>query len=99
MLDPEKILEGARGSVSFDRDSLLPELLAFGEVENALVYSKLDERAVAAIGVLAMNHFAGPGNVFLDKAICLAIVEFIEGQQRPLRRKRRIYPKGDQREV
>ena len=95
MLDPEKVLEGSRSSVDFDRDSLLPELLAFGEVENALVYSQLDDRAIAAIGVLAMNHYAGPENPFLDKAICLAIVEFIEGRARPLRRKRRIYPKGE----
>nr|WP_321329375.1 hypothetical protein [Alcaligenes faecalis] len=95
MLDPEKILAGARSWVTFSPDSLLPELLAFGEVEVANRFTQLDAQAIAAIGVLASRHYSSPDRPFLDKAICMGIVEFIEGQPRPLKRKRRIYPKAE----
>jgi hypothetical protein len=95
MLDPGKILADARSRVNFNPNSLLPELLAFGEVEVANTFTKLDAQAISAIGVLAARHLGAPDRPFLDKAICLGIVEFIEGQPRPLKRKRRIYPKAE----
>ena len=93
MLDPERILEGARCFVTFDPRDLVRELVAYGEPEAAELLPHLNEQAIAAIGVLASRHSSGPENPILDKAICLGIVEFLEGQPRPLRRKRRLYPK------
>jgi hypothetical protein len=72
---------------------MLRELMAYGELEAAATLSQLDAEAIAAIGVLASRHYSAPDNPMLDTAICRAVVEFIEGTARPLRRKRRVYPK------
>ena len=94
MLDPEKILAGARSKVHFNPHDLLRELEAYGEVEAAEKLLLLDQQAIAAIGVLSSRHYSGPDNPILDKAICLGIVEFLEEKARPLKRKRRVYPKA-----
>ena len=68
--------------------------MAYGETEAARQLLLLDQQAIAAVGVLASRHYSGPNNPILDKAICLGIVEFLEEQVRPLKRKRRLYPKA-----
>jgi len=95
MLDPAKILADARSTVHFNPRDLVRELEAYGETEAAAKLLLLDQQAIAAVGVLASRHYAGPDNPILDKAICLGLVEFLEEHARPLKRKRRIYPKGD----
>ena len=95
MLDPAKIISGARSTVHFDPRDLVRELLAYGETGAAETLLILDQQAIAAIGVLASRHYSAPDNPILDKAICLGIVEFLEEQARPLKRKRRLYPKVD----
>ncbi|MFC7420571.1 hypothetical protein ACFQNF_11880 [Iodobacter arcticus] len=93
MLDAQQILLNARCTVSFSPRDLVRELLAYGEIDAAEKLMQLDPQAVAAIGVLASNHYSAPENLILDKAICLAVVEFLEGRVRPLKRKRRLYQK------
>ena len=93
MLDPEKIVPGARSMVNFNPHDLIRELIAYGEADAAEKLPLLDERAIAAIGVLASRHYSGPDNPILDKEICMGIVEFLEERTRPLNRKRRVYPK------
>ena len=94
MLDPAKILAGARSTVNFNPTDLVRELIAYGEINAADKLLQLDQHAIAAIGVLAMRHYSAPDRPILDKAICLGIVEFLEEQARPLTRKRRLYPKA-----
>jgi hypothetical protein len=94
MLDPAKILAGARSTITFNPRGLVRELLAYGETDAADKLLQLDQQAIAAIGVLAARHYSAPDRPILDKAICLGIVEFLEEQARPLRRKRRLYPKA-----
>ena len=93
MLDPKAIIPGARSTVTFKPDRMVRELVAYGEPEAAATLTQLDAEAVAAIGVLASRHYSAPDNPMLDTAICRAVVEFIEGTARPLRRRRRVYPK------
>lgn len=93
MLDPAKVIASARSKVHFKPGDLVRELEAYGEQEAAEKLQELDEQAIAAIGVLASRHYSGPDNPILDKAICLGVVEFLEEKARPLRRKRRAYPK------
>jgi hypothetical protein len=94
MLDAQSVLAGARSSVIFKPEDLVRELVAYGEVEAADVLIRLDQQAIDAIGVLASRHYSADSRPILDKSICLGIVEFIEGRARPLKRKRRMYPKG-----
>lgn len=94
MLDPTKILAGARSTVNFNPPDLVRELVAYGEAAAADELLQLDQQAIAAIGVLAMRNYSAPDRPILDKAICLGIVEFLEEQARPLKRKRRLYPKA-----
>lgn len=91
MLDPEQIIPGARSTVTFEPTKLERELLAYGEPEAAAQLPNLSARQVSAVGVLAARHLSGPENLIIDKAICLGVVEFLEGKARPLRRNRRFY--------
>lgn len=95
MLDPEGILRGARSTVNFDPRDMIRELVAYGEGGAAEKLLLLDQRAIAAIGVLASRHYSAPESPILDKAICLGIVEFLEGRSRPLKRKRRSCARKD----
>ena len=93
MLDPAKILANSRSTIHFNPRDLVRELMAYGETEAARQLLLLDQQAIAAVGVLASRHYSGPNNPILDKAICLGIVEFLEEKARPLKHKRRLYPK------
>jgi hypothetical protein len=93
MLDAAKVLADARSTVNFNPRDLVRELVAYGETDAADKLPHLSEQAIAAIGVLASRHYSTPDRPILDKAICLGIVEFLEEQARPLKRKRRLYPK------
>ncbi len=93
MLDPAKILADARSTVNFNPHDLVKELVAYGETDAADMLLQLDQQGIAAIGVLASKHYSAPDRPILDKAICLGIVEFLEERARPLKRKRRLYPK------
>ena len=99
MLDAKAVIAGARSTVNFNPRDLVRELEAFGETDAAAALMQLDAQAIQAIGVLASRHYSAPDTPFLDKAICLGIVEFLEGQARPLSRSRRRYPKGNNREA
>lgn len=94
MLDPTKVIADARSRVTFNPRDLVRELEAYGELEAAETLLQLDEKSIAAIGVLASRHYSGPDNPILDKAICMGVVEFIEEKARPLKRKRRVYSLG-----
>ncbi|MCL2340693.1 MAG: hypothetical protein FWC49_03195 [Proteobacteria bacterium] len=102
MLDAAKLLIRKDGSqidldrppIGFDPRDLIRELLAYGEIEAADKLLQLDRKAIVAIGVLAMRYYSAPDRPILDKAICLGIVEFLEEKPRPLKRKRRVYPKN-----
>jgi hypothetical protein len=96
MLDAAKLLIGARSTVHFNPSSLVRELIAYGETEAAERLMQLDHQGIAAIGVLASKHYSAPDNPILDKAICLGVVEFLEEQARPLKRKRRLYPRASE---
>lgn len=79
--------------VTFRTIDIVPQLIAYGEPEAAEKLMQLDESALLKIGVIAFENYLVPKTI-LNKAICLAVVEFFEGSKRELRRKRRIFPKG-----
>jgi hypothetical protein len=79
------------GGVSFDLAPLAKELVAYGEPETAEWLLRIDPDTHAKLSVTANQYLSG--NI-IDKAICLAAVEVFEGSARPLRRKRRLYPKA-----
>ena len=88
--------EGGGGTVVFDPKNLVKELIAYGEPEAATKLMLLDTQALQAIGRRAdaiWSDFSGERGPTLDKALCLAIVEHIEGKRRELKRKRRVYPR------
>jgi hypothetical protein len=72
------------------------ELVAYGEIEAAEKLLHMDTKTILKIGLRAHEQFS-EGNLILDKAICLAIVEHIEGKSRELKRKKRSYPKDEQK--
>ena len=76
--------------VAFALEPLARELQAYGEPQVAEWLLKIDSDTHAKISVRAYQI---PG--VLDKAICLAAVEVLEGNPRELHRKRRVYPKHD----
>ena len=94
MMNPKEILDGARTFVTFDPRDMVRELRAYGEDEAAERIRFLDAESIRAIGVLASRQKI-LDNPMLDTKICLGVVEFLEGKPRPLRRKRRFYPKAD----
>lgn len=85
-----------RSTVSFKAIDMVRELLAYGEPEAAEKIQELSDEQIQEIGFLAYKNYStfwsGQGPM-LDTAICRAIVEYLEGEARPLRRKRRAYPK------
>jgi hypothetical protein len=88
---------GGGNSVVFDPQKLAKELIAYGESEAATKLLRLGLEELQAIGRRASQtflNFSGEHGPILDKAICLAVVEHVEGKPRDLKRKRRIYPKG-----
>jgi hypothetical protein len=91
VLDPNVVLAGARTTVSFQPASMVRELMAYGEFEAAEQIMQLDSQAIAAIGVLASQHYSTPSSPMLDTAICMGVVEFLEEKSRPLKRRRRSY--------
>jgi len=95
MLDAKAILADARSKVNFDPADLVRELEAYGEAEAARRLPQLNAEAIEAIGVLAAAHYGDPARPILDKAICLGVVEFLEGSVRPLKRSRRVYAKRE----
>jgi len=94
MLDAAKVLAGARSTVNFNPRDLVRELVAYGETDAADKLPQLGQQAIAAIGVLASRRYSAADRPILDKAICLGVVEFLEEHARPLKRKRRLYPKS-----
>lgn len=86
---------GAPSTVAFDPVDMVKELRAYGEVDAADQIVKLNPEAIRTIGALAHKHYSASTSPMLDTAICLGIVEFLEGKTRPLKRKRRVYAKGE----
>lgn len=82
----------AESKVSFRVNDVVPQLIAYGEQEAAEKLETLDENALHEIGVLAFEHYLVPKTI-LNKAICLGVIEYIEGARRELRRKRRVFKK------
>ena len=84
-------------AIVFDPKAMAKELIAYGETEAAERLVQLDADEIREAGKLAYKHyseFSGARGPMLDTAICLGVVEFLEGKPRALRRKRRVYPKG-----
>jgi hypothetical protein len=97
----KRAIEAGASTVVFDPKRLVQELIAFGESEAASKLLLLEANELQAIGRRAnaiWNDFTGERGPTLDKAICLAVVEHVEGKPRELRRKRRQYPKNKARE-
>ena len=80
----------AESSVNFCAQDIVPQLIAYGEQEAADKLSNLDEAAIYKIGVLAFKHYLAPKTI-LYKAICLGVIEYLEGAPRELKRKRRVF--------
>jgi hypothetical protein len=78
-----------RSKVSFRIQDAVQQLLAYGEPEAAKKLPTLSESEIEKIGELAYRHYLIPKTI-LNKAICLGTVEFLEGEARPLNRKRRV---------
>ncbi|PIA66083.1 hypothetical protein [Pseudomonas sediminis] len=78
--------------VTFRPVDIAPQLIAYGEPEAAEKLMQLDDCSLHKIGVLAFNNYLVPKTI-LNKAICLAVIEHLEGTKRELRRKKRIFPK------
>jgi hypothetical protein len=87
----------AGNTVAFNPEKIVPELIAYGEPEAAAKLVQLSAQELQVIGRRAhelWSDFTGERGPMLDKAICLAVVERVEGQPRDLKRKRRQYPKN-----
>jgi hypothetical protein len=100
MANLDDLLLGALGGgepiVVFEPDKLSHELVAYGEPEAAEKLICLGPDELRAIGRRAHHiwtGFSGESGPMLDKAICLAVVEHLEGKPRDLKRRRRQYPK------
>lgn len=87
--------EAPSSTIVFSPTDMIRELEAYGETEAAEKLIGLSDSQIREIGLLAHAHYSraddGRGPV-LDTAICLGVIEFLEGSPRPLRRKRRVYP-------
>jgi hypothetical protein len=79
--------------VTFRPVDIAPQLIAYGEPDAAEKLMQLDDSSLHKIGVLAFNNYLVPKTI-LNKAICLAVIEYLEGTKRELRRKKRVFPKG-----
>ncbi|MNM36929.1 hypothetical protein D3C81_476500 [compost metagenome] len=78
--------------VTFRIKDIVPQLIAYGESEAAKHMIDLDEQSLHRIGVIAFRNHLIPKTT-LDKAICLAVIEHLEGSKRELCRKRRVFHK------
>ncbi len=85
------LMEKGVGGVSFDPSDLAPQLIAYGEPEAAEALLTMTPETHQQVSVLAGRLLSD--NLTIDKAICIAAVHVFEGKARPLRRKRRVYPK------
>ena len=77
--------------VVVERTSLAEDLWAYGEDELAIKALDLSPLEVARVGVLAGRLYTDPSEpgMMLAKACALAAIEVLEGEHRPLKRKRR----------
>lgn len=87
-----KMLGFSMGQITFRVKDIVPQLMAYGEEEAAEKLEVLSEDDLLKVGELAFNHYLVPKTI-LDKAICLGVIEHLEGCARELRRKRRIFKK------
>jgi hypothetical protein len=92
MTNLRDLMDRGTGGVSFDPADLAPELVAYGEPEAAEFLLTVSPDTHAQISVIA-GHLLSD-KITIDKAICLAAIEVLEGRARPLRRKRRVYAKA-----
>ncbi len=93
----ERMLREQPQTVLFDRKDVAKALIAYGESDAASKVSRLSVKALKEIGCRAhqiWSEFSGARGPNLDNALCRAVVEYIEGAPRPLKRKRRILPKS-----
>lgn len=79
--------------VTFRPIDIAPQLVAYGESEAAEKLMQLDESSLHKIGVIAFDNYLVPKTI-LYKAVCLAVIEHLEGTKRELRRKKRVFPKA-----
>ena len=79
------------GGINYEPEALMGDLFAFGEPDAAEAVPNLRLDQLVQIKISASRHLSGSG--LISRALCLAAVEVIEGKARPLRRKRRVYPK------
>ena len=89
---PECALLSPTSSILFEPRSIAEELIAYGEPEAADRLLSLTSESLQVIGGRAQEiscEFEGEHGPMIVTAICLAVVEHVEGKRRPLRRKRR----------
>ena len=79
--------------IAFNHGGLSRELDAYGEPEAAELMKVVSPEKQAEISARATTILLRESCI-IDKAICLAAVEVFFGEARPLRRKRRVYPKS-----
>lgn len=93
----ERMLRDRPQTVIFDRQEVAKALIAYGELDAARKVSRLSLKALKEIGCGAhqiWSDFSGARGPNLDNALCRAVVEYIEGAPRPLKRKRRVFQKA-----
>ena len=93
---PECALLSPVSSIIFNPQTIAKELRAYGEPEAADKLLSLPSASLQAIGRRAHEisiEFEGGRGPMIVTAICLAVVEHVEGTRRPLRRKRRRFSK------
>jgi len=78
--------------ISFDLCPLNDELIAYGEGDVAEWLINIDADTHARVSETAQEVLVAE-NCTIDKAICLAAVAVCEGAPRPLKRKRRVFPR------
>jgi len=80
------------GQVTFKVKDIVPQLIAYGEEEAAEKLVTFSKDDLLKVGELAFNHYLVPKTI-LNKAICLGVIEHLEGCARELKRKRRVFKK------
>jgi hypothetical protein len=73
------------------RKNLIVDLKAYGEDDVARKIRGLSKKEYDRLGNLASDHSLT--GMLLAKALALAAVEVVEGEPRPLKRKRRLFAK------
>lgn len=81
------------GRLYTPRKKLVGELKSYGEDQVARKIRGMSNDDYDRLQQVAFVHSLT--SMLLAKALCLAAVEVVEGKPRPLKRKRRVFPKSE----